>query len=80
MAPEAMITSWSRLATAGRRKALRRGWISSSDPEPSPLHGDGHPIPHQGALFLIAEFSPGPAGDQLPAALDVIEAAEGLAG
>ena len=40
---------------------------------------DLHPVPHQGAAALLAEFPPGPAGDGPLPCVHIVEAAEGLA-
>ena len=69
------------LVDVGHRRALEGvapGQHLRQGAGPVRLAGDDHPVPHQGGDFLVAELPPGPAGHQVPAALDVIEAAEGL--
>ena len=51
MAPEAMITIWSMLATAGRWKALRRGRISVREPVPSLWRVMTTRSPTRGVIF-----------------------------
>ena len=51
MAPEAMITIWSMLATAGRWKALRRGSTSVREPVPSGWRAMTTRSPTRGVIF-----------------------------
>lgn len=74
MAPEAMTTSWSMLATAGRENAFWAGWPPQS-PRRSPASGPP-PGPHQRGRCLLPKLAPGPAGEHLAAGVHIVEAAE----
>ena len=50
MAPEAMTTSWSMLATAGRENAFFRGRMASTKPSPFPSSRTSTRSPTRGEM------------------------------